>query len=135
MVSIRDELLQEQGRIEEKMRKLDELPVGHSLRTGSVLVLQVRFNGNPKIWTYLAFKADNGRWYFTGRGPQDAGWAAVERWLVKDDKVLVRWALNQVNRNLSIGPANTAPPSWAPGDARGIRTVDIGGGYGEDYDY
>lgn len=45
----------------------------------------------PKVFTYAFLKAGN-LWYATGgpKAPQAAGWAAVERWLEKDGRV-VEW--------------------------------------------
>jgi hypothetical protein len=68
--------------------KLEELPNGRFLPNNTVLVLQVRFERNPRIYTYIALKV-GGRWFFTGRGPHEAGWGAVERWLAADDKTVV----------------------------------------------
>jgi hypothetical protein len=68
--------------------KLEGLPDGRHLPNNTVLVLQIRFDRNPRIYTYLALKV-GGLWFFTGRGPHEAGWGAVERWLIKDDKIVV----------------------------------------------
>jgi hypothetical protein len=81
-------LADERRKIDRKMVKLESLPDGRLLPNNTVLVLRVRFERNPKIYTYLALKV-GGRWFFTGRGPHDAGWGAVERWMIADDKTVV----------------------------------------------
>ena len=67
---------------------------------GSVLILHIRYENagpggdtrgrtNPTTYTYAALKT-GGLYYLTGLGrvPQAAGWAAVERWLERDGRVL-----------------------------------------------
>jgi hypothetical protein len=67
-----------------------------SMADGVILALHVRYRAeegnqpNPTIYTHAAVKSA-GFWYLSGsRAPQIAGWGAVERWLEKDRRELVR---------------------------------------------
>lgn len=79
--------------------KLDNAKVPN----GTVLVFGIGFVGDPeadldatrgrtspKVYTYALLKA-GGLWYVTGSGkvPQAAAWGAIERWLARDNKVVV----------------------------------------------
>lgn len=57
---------------------------------GAVLLLGIRFETQTtdKVYTYAGLKA-GGRWWFTGTGPSDASWTAVERWLERDGRILL----------------------------------------------
>lgn len=58
----------------------------------TILVFGIGYPGSNsnRIYTYAGMKVA-GRWYFTGSGrtPQDAGWAAVQRWLASDGRRVV----------------------------------------------
>lgn len=56
---------------------------------GTVLMMGITYPGANKEFTYVLFKA-GGLWYTSGAGrvPQAAGWAAVERWLERDNRTL-----------------------------------------------
>lgn len=65
---------------------------------GVILVFHIRYENqaerNPEaaqIYTYVLSKA-GGLWYTSGAGqvPQAAGWGAVEKWLERDGRDLVR---------------------------------------------
>jgi hypothetical protein len=77
---------------------------------GVVLVLSVRYENQTtdKVWTYAALKT-GGRWFLTGNAPSDASWAAVERWLERDSRQLVRVEI--LTRALSIWPVPVAAAS------------------------
>jgi hypothetical protein len=63
------------------------------LAEGVTLLLGVSYQGSNsgRVYTYAGVNVA-GRWYFSGLGrtPQDAGWAAVERWLESDGRI-VQW--------------------------------------------
>lgn len=63
---------------------------GNGLPNGTVLIMGVRYDGAPRVFTYAMLKV-GGLWYVTGSGrvPVAAGWAAVERWLGKDGRAIV----------------------------------------------
>jgi hypothetical protein len=85
----------------ETVFKLDNTKVPN----GTVILMGIRYEGSsdrtdldttrgrqaPKVFTYALLKA-GGLWYATGgpKGPQAAGWGAVNRWLGKDNRV-VEW--------------------------------------------
>lgn len=62
---------------------------------GTVLLIDIEYASQgdellrkPVVYTYALLKA-GGLWYVTGgRGPQAAGWGAVERWLSRDGRVV-----------------------------------------------
>lgn len=54
---------------------------------GAILLVGVRYGDNSKVFSYAMLKA-GGYWYVTGSGPQAASWAAVQRWLGKDGRVV-----------------------------------------------
>jgi hypothetical protein len=63
---------------------------------GVILVLSVRYlpgegeTPNPRIYSHAALKS-GGYWYVTGAsGPHMASWSAIERWLGRDNRELVR---------------------------------------------
>lgn len=69
---------------------------------GVILVFSIRYAGdqpggntrgrtNPKIYDYAMLKS-GGLWYVTGAGqsPQAAGWGAVEKWLTRNGREVVR---------------------------------------------
>lgn len=60
---------------------------------GTIIVLGIRYDGSVsgKTYDYTASKIA-GRWYMTGTGktPQDASWQAVNRWLAREGRHLVR---------------------------------------------
>jgi hypothetical protein len=81
---------------------------------GVVLVLNVRYapqdgqRANPTIYSHAAIKM-SGRWYLTGsRAPQDAGWGAVEAWLGRDNRELVRVEIATGARTIWPEPATVA---------------------------
>jgi hypothetical protein len=57
----------------------------------TILLFGIQYGGSTsaKVYTFAALKA-GGRWFFTGSGPRDAGWAAVQRWLQGSGRV-VAW--------------------------------------------
>lgn len=57
----------------------------------TILLFGIQYGGSTtgKVYTFAALKA-GGRWFFTGSGPRDAGWAAVQRWLQGNGRV-VTW--------------------------------------------
>lgn len=57
---------------------------------GTVMLIGVRYAGSVsgKVYDFAALKA-GGRWYFTGTGPSDAGWGAVQRWLQANGRSVV----------------------------------------------
>lgn len=71
------------------------------LPNGTVLLFRIRYQNNdepggdtrgrtnPKVYEYAVLKAA-GVWFVTGSGkvPIAAGWAAVERWLDRDGRVV-----------------------------------------------
>ena len=69
--------------------KLDDKAVADN----TLLLFGIRYAGSTsgKTYTFAALKA-GGRWFLTGTGktPQDASWAAVERWL-NDRGRVVAW--------------------------------------------
>lgn len=82
--------------------------------TGSILVLAVRYTDdeptedtrgrtNPKVYEYAFIKAA-GVWHGSGSGkvPQAAGWGAIERWLERDGRDLVR--IDMVTGQTGIWP-------------------------------
>lgn len=72
-----------------------------TMPNGALLVLGVRYlpgsepggdtrgRANPVVYTYAALKT-GGLWYFTGSGksPHAATWAAVLKWLERDNRKL-----------------------------------------------
>ena len=79
---------------------------------GVVLVLSVRYENqtSDKVWTYAALKA-GGRWFLTGANtPTDAGWAAVERWLERDNREMVRVEILTQSRSIWPVPVDAASP-------------------------
>lgn len=57
---------------------------------GTVLLMDIEYGDETSslVCTYALLKA-KGLWYVTGgRGPQAAGWGAVERWLSRDGRVV-----------------------------------------------
>ena len=75
---------------------------GIKVPNGAILVVSIRYAGqnpssdtrgrtSPKTYDYAMMKA-GGLWYVTGAGrsPQAATWTAVERWLEKDGREVVR---------------------------------------------
>jgi hypothetical protein len=86
---------------------------------GVILALAVRYRPqegdqpNPKVYTHAAVKSD-GFWYLSGsRAPQIAGWGAVERWLERDNRELVRVEILTQPRSIWPVPvaAEEADPS------------------------
>lgn len=78
---------------------------------GAILVLSVRYQNNPKVYTYAALKG-GGLWFLSGTGqvPQAAGWGAVERWLARDGRELV--SIDAVSDRTQIWPSvDTSPVS------------------------
>lgn len=57
---------------------------------GTLLLFGIRYGASTsgKVYTFAALKA-GGRWYFTGTGPSDASWTAVQRWLQRDGRQVV----------------------------------------------
>jgi len=80
-----------------EVRTMADLPDGGKLPDDTVMVLQIRHRGYREIWTYLGLKKA-GRWFFTGRGPHDAGWGAVKRWLAKDGRMVLDWDLYSIDQ-------------------------------------
>jgi hypothetical protein len=66
-----------------------------TMADGSILVLSVRFRPeedspeNPTVYAHVAIKA-RGFWYLTGKAPQAAGWGAIEGWLRRENRELVK---------------------------------------------
>jgi hypothetical protein len=57
---------------------------------GTLLLFGIRYGASAsgRIYTFAGLKA-GGRWYFTGTGPTDASWSAVQRWLQRDGRSVV----------------------------------------------
>lgn len=57
---------------------------------GTILLFGIRYGASTsgKVYTFAGLKA-GGRWYFTGTGPTDASWSAVQRWLQRDGRQVV----------------------------------------------
>lgn len=86
---------------------------------GAVLIFYIRYDRalddpdetrgrtNPKIYTYAMLKA-GGLWYVTGSGrvPTAAGWGAVQRWLERDGRTVVR--VDLMGAPLKIWPPDSA---------------------------
>lgn len=80
-----------------------KLPIDpRKIADGSILVWHLRYESqleaddrrgraDPLTYTYAMLKA-GGLWYVTGAGrvPQAAGWGAVEKWLERDGRIVVR---------------------------------------------
>jgi hypothetical protein len=82
---------------------------------GTVLIFGVRYRGSNsgRIYTYAALLTGR-QWYFSGAGqvPQAASWAAVERWLERDDREVVY-----------IDAVTEMTPLWRPGPELEGRTL------------
>jgi hypothetical protein len=60
------------------------------VQEGTLLLFGIRYGASTsgKVYTFAGLKA-GGRWYFTGTGPADASWLAVQRWLQRDGRSVV----------------------------------------------
>lgn len=92
---------------------------------GTVLILGIRYGASisGRVYTYAALLA-GGRWYFTGRGPQDAAWAAVERWMESDGREVL-W-VKAVTETVDLWPepaASLTSPPFIVNHLDGTRTV------------
>jgi hypothetical protein len=88
---------------------------------GVILALHVRYGAeegdrpNPTIYTHAAVKSA-GFWYLSGsRAPQIAGWGAVERWLEKDRRELVRVEILTRRRTIWPEPVAVVQDEIDPG--------------------
>ena len=94
----------------------------NSVPDNSVLLLGICYSpelaaGKPTVYTYALLKA-KGRWYTSGgKGPQAAGWLAVERWLERDGREVL-W-MDVVTATRRLWP--TPEPEAA---CRNYRTKD-----------
>jgi len=75
---------------------------------GTILVFGIRYHGSNsgRIYTFPAL-CIGGRWFFTGSGPTDAGWGAVQRWLDDGSRQVV-W-VKAVTETRQIWPAPSSP--------------------------
>lgn len=82
---------------------------------GVVLILSVRYENQTtdKIWAHAALKS-GGRWFLTGSAPNDAGWTAVENWLERDGRQLVRIEILTQARSIWPVPVAAASPVDSP---------------------
>lgn len=119
------------------------------VKDDTILLFGVRYAGSTsgRVYTYAGMKVA-GRWYFTGKGPQDAGWAAVQRWLGADNRQVVYvkavtgmielWPYQGVNRpgspyperesqegNLDVYQARANHPSRTGSPAASAANLDI----------
>jgi hypothetical protein len=97
---------------------------------GTVIKIGIRFDpppeqnldatrgrANPKVYDHLLLKA-GGLWYATGASaPQAAGWVAVERWLARDNRVVVYAEVvtgwTEIYREPKAAPEKADPePGW-----------------------
>jgi hypothetical protein len=98
-----------------------KLPIDpRTMPDGVILALSVRYapeegdRANPTIYTHAAIKSA-GFWYLTGsRAPQAAGWGAVERWLERDRRELVRVEIATGSRSLWPEPVGAAEQIASP---------------------
>jgi hypothetical protein len=97
---------------------------------GAILVLHIRYANqeqrNPQaapVYTYAALKA-GGLWYLTGTGrvPQAAGWGAVEKWLERDGRELVRAEL--VTSQRAVWPFSDAVAGQVGNDQTEAERMD-----------
>lgn len=72
---------------------------------GTILLFGIRYGASTsgKVYTFAGLKA-GGRWYFTGTGPTDASWPAVQRWLQRDGRQVV-W-VKAVTGMIELWPAH-----------------------------
>ena len=87
---------------------------------GVVLVLSVCYRPNegekpnPTIYEHAAIKS-KGFWHLTGSGPSAAGWGAVERWLERDNRELIRIEIQTGTKTIWPEAESTAMLSDLPG--------------------
>lgn len=57
---------------------------------GTILVFGIKYVGSVsgRVYSFPALYVGR-RWFFTGGGPTDAGWGAVQRWLENDSREVV----------------------------------------------
>lgn len=102
--------------------------------TGTVLLFDIRYAGTdesarqitgrdtrgrtePKTYAYAMVKAA-GVWYVTGSGkvPTAAGWGAIERWLERDGREVVRVQIVTGAQSIWPKPVEVATTELDPGD-------------------
>jgi hypothetical protein len=64
-----------------KQQELEALPDLTEYEIGNVICFDAKFDNNPLTFTYVSYKAPDGKWYTTGTGPSRASDEYMRAWI------------------------------------------------------